>query len=95
MPNGGVQEFGGWTKLYRALLSDIIRSKGLKNMKLKPPYKGSKVQVNHVEAVEKEALARIQAANNVKTNNKRQKKNPAAPKNADVDSDHELEFEWV
>ena len=94
MPNGGVQEFGGWNKAgrkrYRQLLEMITKSKGLSNRYYN--FKGSKAQIKHVEAVEKACLARLRAEYGIDDKKKRRKKNPAASKNEDVDSDHEVDW---
>ena len=94
MPNGGVQEFGGWNKAgrkrYRELLEMITKSKGLSHWYYN--YRGNKAQMKHVETVEKECLARLRAECDIDDRKKRRKKNPAASKSEDVDSDHEVDW---
>ena len=97
LPNGGVQEFGGWNKAgrkrYREVLDLIKKSKGLAcTLSNKTKFKASKSQAKHVEAVEQEALARLRAANNINEGKKCRKPNPAARPNEDLDSDHEPDW---
>ena len=92
-PEGGVAEYGGWSKdgrkRYRALLKEIKATKG-------DPYskkKAERQQFDYVKALEKEALKGIQQANNVKVNGRGSKRNPAANKDDEVDSDHEIDWD--
>ena len=68
----------------------ITKSKGLPNKCYN--FKGSKAQIKHVETVEKACLARLRAKHGIDDKKKRRKKNPAASKNEDVDSDHEVDW---
>ena len=94
LPNGGVQEFGGWNKAgrkrYRELLDLVVKSKGYPCQRIN--YRGSKNQIKHIETVEKAALARIQKANGIVLTKKKRKVNPAARPNEDLDSDHEPDW---
>ena len=93
-PDGGVAKWGGWKKTgrkrYRALMEEIKLSKGDPTAKsgTKP-----RKQFEFVQALEKAILGVIQQENQVKLNGRAAKRNPAANKDDDVDSDHEIEWD--
>ena len=92
-PDGGVAEYGGWSKAgrkrYRALLAAIKNSKGDPNAK--SGSKGKK-QFDYVKALETEALKALQVAKQVNVSGRAAKRNPALNKDDEVDSDHEVDW---
>ena len=92
-PKGGVAEWGGWSKegrkRYRTLLEEIKVTKGEPDSKTS----AKKKQFNHVKAVEMVALESIQQANNINLAGRAARRNPAANKDDEVDSDHEVDWD--
>ena len=93
LPNGGVKEWGGWKREarshYRALLKEIKASKGDPNVKSGPKKK----QFDYVKALELATLKKVQDDNAVKLTGRAAKRNPAANRDEEVDSDHEIDWD--
>jgi hypothetical protein len=71
------------------LLEEIKVTKGEPDSK----SPGMKKKFNHVKAVEMVALESIQQANNINLAGRAARRNPAANKDDEVDSDHEVDWD--